>query len=181
MVGHQCVPSKYMNTIKGLIAIFSLTLILSAGAFAQTVLTSLDGSRIDLEAQRGKVVVLAVGAAWLPLSNKQAEYTNALAKKYAGKNVVVYFVATDSANPKSKNYASAEELRSFVTTNKLNVPVLMDPDGVRTLKKFKIDQVPTFLILDKGGNVASDQFGGITTDAKYDVTAPIAKVIDRLL
>jgi thiol-disulfide isomerase/thioredoxin len=170
-----------MKTIKGFIAIFSLTLLLSVGAFSQTVLTALDGSRVDLEAQQGKVVVLSVGAAWLPLSNKQAEYTNALAKKYAGKNVVVYFVATDSANPKSKNYASPDALRTFATANKLNVPVLLDPDGARTLKKFKIDQVPTFLILDKSGNVASDQFGGITTDAKYDVTAPIAKVIDRLL
>ena len=174
-------PSKYMKTIKGSLAIFAVTLLLAGAAFAQTMLTSLDGSRVDVESQRGKVVVLSVGAAWLPLSSKQAEYTNAIAKKYAGKNVVVYFVATDSANPKSKNYASPEALRAFATANKLNVPVLLDPDGARTLKKFKIDQVPTFLILDKSGNIASDQFGGITTDAKYDVTAPIAKVIDRLL
>ena len=170
-----------MRTIKGFIAILSLTLVLSAAAFSQTVLTSLDGSRVDIGSQRGKVVVLAVGAAWLPLSNKQAEYTNALAKKYAGKNVFVYFVATDSSNPKSKNYASTDALKAFATANRLSVPLLHDPDGVGTLKKFKIDQVPTFLILDKSGNVASDQFGGITTDAKYDVTAPIAKVIDRLL
>ena len=174
-------PSKYMKTIKGFIAILSLTLVVSTAAFGQTVLSSIDGSRVDVSSQRGKVVVLAVGAAWLPLSSKQAEYTNSLARKYAGKDVVVYFVATDSANPKSKNYASAEALRAFATANKLNVPVLHDPDGAVTLKKFKIDQVPTFLILDKAGNVASDQFGGITTDAKYDVTAPIAKVIDRLL
>ena len=90
-------------------------------------------------------------------------------------------VATDSANSRSKNYASTEDLKAFATSNRLNIAVLRDPDGVGTLKKFKIDQVPTFLILDKNGNIASDQFGGITTDAKYDVTAPIAKVIDRLL
>ena len=38
-------------------------------------------------------LVLAIGAAWLPLSSKQAEYTNAIAKKYAGKNVGRLFVA----------------------------------------------------------------------------------------
>lgn len=158
----------------------SLTLLMSAAISAQT-LTSVDGTSVNLSDQRGKVVVLAIGAAWLPLSNKQAEYTNVLAKKYAGKNVVVYFVATDSANPNSKNYSSNDTLKKFAAANKLNVLMLHDPDGAVTLKKFKVDQVPTFIILDKSGALAGDQFGGITTDAKYDVTAPIAKVIDRLL
>ena len=172
---------KYMRTIKGFIIIFSLTITFAVAAAAQIVLTTIDGGRVDLDNQKGKVVVLAVGAAWLPLSAKQADYTNALAKKYAGKNVVVYFIATDSANPKSKNYASADMLRKFGFANKLNVPVLQDPDGVATLKKFNVDQVPTFIILDKNGKLASEQFGGITTDAKYDITIPISKVIDKLL
>ncbi len=159
----------------------ALSVLFSVAAFSQTVLTSLDGSRVDVEGQKGKVVVLAVGAAWLPLSSKQAEFTNALAKKYAGKNVVIYFIATDSASAKSKNFADNEMLRKFALTNKLNVPLLRDSDGAATLKKFKIDQVPSFVILDKNGSVAGEQFGGITTDAKYDVTVPIAKVIDRLL
>ena len=169
-----------MRTIKSLFIILAITVLMAIAAFSQTVLTSIDGSKVDVENQSGKVVVLAVGAAWLPLSAKQAEFTNTLAKKYANKNVVVYFVATDSANPKSKNYASTEMLRKFGTTNKLNVTILHDPDGAATLKKFKIDQIPTFIILDKNGNLASEQFGGITTDAKYDITIPIAKVIDKL-
>lgn len=170
-----------MKTLKGFITILALTIAFAVTAFSQVTLTSLDGTRVDVQGQRGKVVVLAVGAAWLPLSTKQAEFTNALAKKYAGKNVVIYYVATDSANPKSKNFSSIDTLRKFATTSKLNVTVLHDPDGVGTLKKFRIDQVPTFVILDKNGDLASEQFGGITTDSKYDVTAPIAKVIDRLL
>ena len=169
-----------MNKLNGFIAILSLTVLLATAAAAQTVLTSLDDDKIDVSGQTGKVVVLAIGASWLQLSSKQAEFTNALAKKYAGKNVVVYFIATDSSNPKSKNYASTEMLRKFSFDNKLIVPILRDADGAATLKKFKIDQVPTFVILDKQGNLASEQFGGITTDAKYDVTIPISKVIDKL-
>ena len=111
----------------------TLTIILTSAASAQTILTSIDGTRVDVEKQSGKVVVLAVGAAWLPLSAKQAEFTNALAKKYAGKNVVVYFVATDSSNPKSKNYASTDTLRKFGFANKLTVPILHDGDGAATL------------------------------------------------
>ena len=172
---------KYMKTLRGFITILTLTLAVALAASAQTNLTSLDGTRINVEGQNGKVVILAIGATWLPLSGKQAEYTNTLAKKYAGKNVAIYFVLTDSANTKSKNYASADALRKFVFANKLTVPVLHDADGAATLKKFKIDQVPSFVILDKNGNVAGEQFGGITTDAKYDVTIPISKVIDKLL
>ena len=146
---------------------------------AQTNLTSLDGTRVNVEGQTGKVVVLAIGASWLPLSNKQAEFTNALAKKYAGKDVVVYFVATDSLNADSKNLASNDSIRRFAAGNKLSVTVLRDADGAATLKKFNVEQVPSFVILDKSGREVGEPFGGI--DPKYDITIPISRVIDKLL
>ncbi|MEQ1923600.1 MAG: TlpA disulfide reductase family protein [Pyrinomonadaceae bacterium] len=168
-----------MKTIKSFISISALTVILSVAAFSQTVLTSLDGSRVDVEAQTDKVVVLAVGAAWLPLSAKQADYTNALIKKYAGKNVVFYFVATDSANTKSQNFRSTEDIRKFAFTNKLGIPILRDPDGAATKSKYEIEQFPSFVILNKNGDRVGEPFGGI--DPKYDITIPISKAIDRLL
>ena len=109
------------------------------------------GEKIDLEAQKGKVVVLAIGAQWLPLSNLQAEYINKLAKKYANRDVVFYFISADSTSEKSKNYASDEDIRKFADDNKLSVTVLRDSDGATSLKKFKIDQLPSFVILDKTG------------------------------
>lgn len=157
----------------------SLTLTLTAAAFSQTVLTSIDGNRVDVEAQKGKVVVLAVGAAWLPLSAKQADLTNALAKKYAGRDVVFYFVTTDSTNVKSKNYASDADVRKFAADKKLAVPVLRDSDGLIMTKEFKIEQVPSFVILDKSGKPSVEPFGGL--DPKYDLTGPISKLIDKLL
>jgi thiol-disulfide isomerase/thioredoxin len=168
-----------MKTINSFVLILGLLFAVSIGVSAQTALTGLDGSKTDVQAQDGKVVILAVGAGWLPLSAKQAEYTNILAKKYAGKNVVVYFVATDSALAKSKNFASNEDIRKFAAANKLTVPVLRDPDGALTLKKFSIDQIPSFVILNKNGDVTSEPFGGI--DPKYDITVPISKAIDKLL
>jgi len=168
-----------MKTIKSFISVSALTVILSVAAFSQTVLTSLDGSRVDVEAQTGKVVVLAVGAAWLPLSAKQADYTNALIKKYAGKNVVFYFVATDSANAKSQNFRSTDDIRKFAFTNKLGIPILRDPDGAATKSKYEIEQFPSFVILNKNGDRVGEPFGGI--DPKYDITIPISKAIDRLL
>ena len=151
----------------------------AAGVSAQTSLPALNGGQVDVQAQRGKVVILALGASWLPLSNKQAEYTNVLAKRYTGKDVVVYFVATDSTNPKSKNHATNPDIEKFVAGSKLTVPVLRDADGAATLKKFNVDQLPSFIILDKQGNVSGSAFGGI--DPKFDVTIPISKAVDKLL
>lgn len=168
-----------MKTIKSLTLVLMILFAVSIGASAQTVLTSLDGAKIDVQSHRGKVVILAVGASWLPLSAKQAEFTNMLVKKYSGKNVVIYFVATDSTNPKSKNYAGDADVRKFATANKLTVPVLRDSDGALTLKKFQVDQVPSFVILDKNGEPATEPFGGI--DAKFDITVPIARAVDKIL
>jgi peroxiredoxin len=169
-----------MNTTKGFIITLALTLIASAGAGAQT-LTSIDGASVDIANQRGKVVVLAVGAAWLPLSSKQADYTNMLAKKYAGKNVAFYFIATDSAASGSKNFTSADGIRKFATTNKLTMPVLRDSDGSATMRKYDVDQVPSFVILDKNGVRSGEPIGGIDSSGRYDITVPLSKAIDRLL
>lgn len=170
-----------MKTLKGIITIFSITFAAAFAASAQTNLTSIDGASVNIEGQRGKVVVLAVGASWLPLSDKQADITNALAKKYQGKNVVFYFVATDSTNAKSKNFATDEAIRKFANTNKLTATVLRDSDGTATLRKYHVDQVPSFVVLDKTGKQADEPFGGIDPTGKYDITIPLSKSIDKLL
>ena len=170
--------STEMKRIKGLIGLFGLIAVIAAAASGQTPLATLGGSNVDIQGHRGKVVILALGARWLPLSGKQAEYTNVLAKRYTGKDVVVYFVATDSTSTKSKNFASNEDLEKFVAGSKLTVPVLRDSDGAATLKKLGVDQLPTFVILDKQGNAAGT-FGGI--DPKFDITVPISKAVDKLL
>lgn len=161
------------------IALFTIGLgLLSLSASAQTPLPAINGSTVDVQAQKGKVVILAVGASWLPLSPKQVEFTNALAKKYSGKSVAVYFVATDSMNPKSKNHATNEDLAAFASQQKLSVPMLRDPDGSVVVRKFRIDQLPSFVVLDKSGAMSGPPFGGI--DPKFDITISISKRVDSL-
>ena len=93
--------------------------------------------------------------------------------------MIVYFVATDSASPRSKNYATDAAIRKFGADNKIGVIILRDSDGAATLRKFKVEQVPSFVILNKSGVQVGEPFGGI--DPKYDVTVPMSKVIDKLL
>ena len=168
-----------MKNIKLLLAILSFTFIFSLAASAQEItFTSIDGQKIDLEAQKGKVVVLAIGAQWLPLSAQQAVYINKLAKKYNGRDVVFYFISTDSTSEKSKNYASDDDIRKFATTNKLSVTILRDSEGSTSLKRYKVDQLPSFVILDKEGKV-SGSFSGL--DPKSDISVPISQAIDKIL
>lgn len=168
-----------MKTLRSFAIILGLSGVLALSASAQSAIAKLDGGTVDVQSQKGKVVVLAVGASWLPLSAKQVEYLNTLAKNYAGKNVTFYYVVTDSTNAKSKNFASDDAVRKFAATNKLTIPVLRDSDGAVVLKTFKVDQVPSFIVLDKTGSQAGEAFGGI--DPKFDVTVPISKRIDSVL
>ena len=172
--------NKKMKNIKFLLAIatliFAMTLI--ASAQENQFLVSLDGQKIDVSSQ-DKVVVLAIGASWLPLSKNQVSAVNKLSKKYAGRDVVFYFISTDSENAKSKNYASNDQLRKFATDNKLTVGILRDSDGTLTVKKYKIDQFPAFVILKKDGLPAAEVFGGI--DPTSDITVPLSELIDKAI
>lgn len=153
---------------------------LTTAATAQSSLSlkALSGSNVDVQSQRGKVVVLAIGAAWLPLSKDQATITNKLVRKYAGRDVVIYFVSNDSDNAKSKNYATDEQIKAFADKNKLTVQVLRDPTGL-SLKRFGVDQIPAFVLLDKTGKQAGEAYGGL--DPESDITPDIASKIDALL
>lgn len=126
-------------------------------------------------------MILALGASWLPLSANQATITTDLANKYRGKDVVLYFVTTDSTAAKSKNYASDAQIQTFATKNKLTVPVLRDSDGAVLLKTYKVDQIPAFVILDKDGKAIAEPFGGVTPNAEKDLAKQIAMKVDGLL
>ncbi len=91
-----------------------------------------------------------------------------------------YFISADSSSPKSKNYASDEDLRKFADTNKLTVSILRDSDGAVSLKKFNIDQLPSFVVLDKTGKVAST-FSGSDGDPKSDISVKISQEVDKIL
>ena len=141
-------------------------------------LRTIDGRTIRSEDVRGQVVILAFGASWLPLSRKQAEGLKKLANEYAKQGVVVYFVATDSDSPKSKNYATDAQLRAFSLRNDLNLTMLRDADG-QVSKQFGVEQVPGFVILDKQGQMVGSPIGGLDSDG--DVIGQLAPYLDKVL
>lgn len=140
-------------------------------------LRSTDGQTITAESLRGEVVVLAFGASWLPLSKNQLQGIRKLADEYSDRGVVVYWVSTESEDPKSKNFASNEQLRGFAQKYGLKVTVLRDPDG-ETSKKFGVDQLPSIVIIDKQGN-ASEPIGGL--DPNGNLANQLASRLDKVL
>jgi cytochrome c biogenesis protein CcmG/thiol:disulfide interchange protein DsbE len=150
----------------------------AAGPPVDFSLRSIDGQTVTSNSLRGEVVVLAFGASWLPLSKTQLQGVRKLADEYADRAVVVYWVSTESAEPKSKNYASDEQLRGFAQKHGLKVTVLRDPDGAVS-KKFGIDQLPSIVILDKQGNVSGAPIGGL--DPQGNLAAQLASRLDKLL
>jgi peroxiredoxin len=141
-------------------------------------LRSIDGQTVTSGSLRGEVVVLAFGASWLPLSRTQLQGVRKLADEYANRGVVVYWVSTESDDPKSKNYASDEQLRAFAQKYGLKVTVLRDPNG-GVSKKFGIDQLPSIVILDKEGNISGAPIGGL--DPNGNLAGQLASRLDKLL
>jgi peroxiredoxin len=145
---------------------------------AEFSLRSIDGPNVTSESLRGEVVVLAFGASWLPLSRTQLQGVRKLADKYSERGVVVYWVSTDSESPKSKNYASDEQLRAFSKKYGLNVTVLRDPEG-KLSKQFKVDQLPAIVILNKQGEAAGAPIGGL--DPEGDLAKQLAQPLEQVL
>ncbi len=146
--------------------LMALVLIVAFGASAiaqgpvEFSLRSTDGQTITSDSLHGEVVVLAFGASWLPLSRTQLQGVRKLADEYSDRGVVVYWVSTESEDPKSKNYASDSQLKAFAEKYGLKVTVLRDPDGAVS-KKFGVDQLPSIVILDKNGNPVGKPIGGL--------------------
>jgi peroxiredoxin len=142
-------------------------------------LRSIDGQNISSASLQGEVVVLAFGASWLPLSRTQLQGIRKLADKYSARGVVVYWVSTDSESPKSKNYATDEQLRAFSKKYGLNVTVLRDPEG-KISRQFKVDQLPAFVILDKKGN-ATSPIGGLDPEGNLaeQLSIPLEEVLNK--
>ncbi len=140
-------------------------------------LRSIDGQTVTSESLRGEVVVLAFGASWLPLSKTQLQGVRKLADQYSDRGLVVYWVSTESEDPKSKNYASDDQLRAFAQKYGLKVTVLRDPDGAIS-KKFGIDQLPSIVIIDKQSN-GSEPIGGL--DPNGNLAGQLAARLEKVL
>ena len=172
--------NKTRKTVMGAAFVLIATIVIAATAAqnrpSDFSFRSIDGETVTSDSLRGQVVVLAFGAAWLPLSKNQLEGVKKLADDYAGRGVAVYWVSTDSDSAKSKNFASEDQLRTL--GRKYKVTVLRDPDGAVS-KKFGVNQLPTVVIIDKQGNTSGGPIGGL--DPNANLTAQLSERLKKIL
>jgi peroxiredoxin len=144
-------------------------------------LRSADGGEITSEMVKGDVVVLGFGSTWLgSLSKTQAQGLQELADQFGERNVRVYWVSTDSLSPKSKNYATDDQLRAFARKSGLKVAVLRDPDGT-LFKRTGADQLPAIVILDRTGAISGPPIVGFDPNPNRKLVDSLADRLNGLL
>lgn len=111
-------------------------------------LTKLDGSKLDLAALSGKIIVMNFWATWCgPCLTEMPLFEKTMAKYKDDKEVVFLAITTDE---------DRELVAPFLKQHKFNLPVAY-ADYLNDF--FKVSSIPTTIILDRKGEVAFRQAG----------------------
>jgi thiol-disulfide isomerase/thioredoxin len=113
-------------------------------------LNDLNGNRVSLVGQRGKVVLLNFWASWCPPCRGEMPSMQKLHEKMLGKKFIILAVSLDR---------SFETAKTFAGKNGYTFPILLDTSG-SVAKEYGISGIPTTYILDKNGNILSKEIGG---------------------
>lgn len=125
---------------------------LGRGATPALTLRTLSGDPVDLDALRGRPVLLAVWAPWCPVCKANAGAL-ARAARLAGDRAHVVSVAASFDDPAEVGAAARDQ--------GLPGPVLLaDDDAVRALR---VESYPTYYFLDAEGRVKRSAAGYTTT------------------
>lgn len=123
-------------------------------------LHGLDGKAVKLSSLRGKPVFLDFWATWCGPCRMSLPHTDKLAKTGRGKINVLAISDEDVST-----------IKSFMKENKYTYPSFRDGDKSAG-KKYQVQAIPTFVIIDKNGNLV-DYVVGYDNEA---VDKALAKV-----
>ncbi len=106
--------------------------------------TDIDGIRIDLEAYRGRVVVLDLFATWCGPCVTQMEELNQLQVHYPPSQLVIISIDVDTSE-------TTQQIRTFRDDHNANWAFASDTDNVGT--KYDAGSIPTLAIIDQDGDL----------------------------
>jgi thiol-disulfide isomerase/thioredoxin len=104
----------------------------------------LQGRRIDVAADRGKVRVIDFWATWCEPCRDELPELDRLAGDLGGRGLAVYAVSFDE---------SASAIPDFLREVPVRFPVLWDKGGETWAPRFGIERLPTTLLVDRRGTV----------------------------
>jgi len=127
-------------------------------------LTALDGTPLDLSAQRGKVVAINFFASWCDPCRQEAPDLEQVWRDYQDQGVQFYGIAYRDASSKAQ---------SFLDEFQVTYPAGTDR-GSRTARAYGVTGVPETFIVDEQGRLLRHILGPITE-------AELSQELDRAL
>lgn len=107
-------------------------------------LKDLDGKEVKLSDYKGKVVIINFWAVWCKYCVEEMPDLNELDKELQKDNEAV-ILAVNVREP-------VDTVKNFLTTNNINLKVLMDSDG-KISQTYGVQGYPTTVIINKYGSV----------------------------
>jgi thiol-disulfide isomerase/thioredoxin len=106
---------------------------------------------MQISALKGHPVILDFWATWCGPCNLQAPILDRVAQRYESRGLVVLGVNVED---------DAELARAFAVKKDLHYPIVMDSNGDGQ-RLYGIEKLPSLVVIDKEGNVASYHTGVI--------------------
>jgi peroxiredoxin len=113
------------------------------------VLRLLDGGQLNLASLKGSIVILDFWATWCPPCRQGLPILDEIARQYKDKGVRVFAINCNE---------SPAEVRQFVTSTHLKLPVALDP-GKTVGNRYSANAIPETIIIDRNGIVRSVHVG----------------------
>jgi thiol-disulfide isomerase/thioredoxin len=126
--------------------------------------TALDGTKFNLDAMDGRVVLIDFWATWCGPCNEELPHMKKLAKDFAGEPLVIISVSWDS---------DEQKWRDFINKNEMTWYQYRDADHqLATL--FGIHSIPHYFTIDSDGVLTTELVG-----SGYDVEGRLRKLIAK--
>jgi thiol-disulfide isomerase/thioredoxin len=138
--------------------------------------TALDGSKFNLDAMGGRVVLIDFWATWCGPCNAELPHIKKIAKEFAGQPLVIISVSWDS---------DAQKWRDFIDKNEMTWVQYRDADH-HLSNLFGINAIPHYFTIDSDGVLTAEMLGEgsdvegklkkLVAKAKAASTAPATQV-----
>jgi thiol-disulfide isomerase/thioredoxin len=111
--------------------------------------TALDGTRFNLDAMGGRVVLIDFWATWCGPCNEELPHMKRIAKEFAGEPLVILSVSWDSDETKWKQ---------FIQKNEMTWMQYRDADHTLS-NEFGVQAIPHYFTIDSDGVLTAEMLG----------------------
>jgi thiol-disulfide isomerase/thioredoxin len=111
--------------------------------------TAMDGSKFNLDAMGGRVVLIDFWATWCGPCNRELPHMKQIAKEFAGQPLVILSVSWDQDEGKWKD---------FIAKNEMTWLQYRDPDH-KLSDQFGINSIPHYFTIDSDGVLTAEMVG----------------------